>query len=835
MNACLRLSLLTCLLFFAAAHAKAQLTAFPTAEGAGKFVRGGRGTPAVAPTVLEVTTLDDNAASANTPGTLRYACTRSGFNNRIIVFRVSGTIRLYAPLTLNRANTTLAGQTAPGEGICIADHPVRVSANNIIIRYLRFRLGDRYQAATLGNDDALSGTGVRNLIIDHCSISWSNDEACTFYSGDSITLQWNIVSEPLDYSFHDEGSGIQNHGYGGIWGGRRASFHHNLIAHCRGRMPRFDGIRNISGDTGDFRNNVIYNWASYNTNGGEGGTYNIVGNYYKWGPSTPNNSTAGINRRSMILHPFRQASPPIPYGRYYLEGNYSDNSTAVSASNWRGAAFESGSLADSAGSKVTEPFRHVPIRTQTAEAAYRDVLQFAGCSLPARDTLDARIVQDVINRTGRLIDVQGGFPRGTPFSVSQQAWPALQPGTRQTDTDRDGMPDNWELARGLNPLSAADLNGYISSSGYSNIENYLNGDTLAAVGRNNRCLDAGILESTGSQQWIWWRDKTYSDCFSEVYTASTDSSQVVAALRDDAAYGNLGLAFYSTDQVRIHPVTGRAYLGRNVTLTAENPLSGPLRLRIFFTRAQFDQLKAADPSLQTPADLVLMRTDQSLCPESLSGPYTVLEPFSHAVFGTYANGYYLEFETAATGTFFVGGKISFPVPLRLIDFGVSAANRTALLTWETAQETGNAGFVIERSENGIRYTSLGTVRARGRAGRYQFTDPALPDVPLVYYRLRVQDTDGRYFYSPVKYLRNISGLLQLQPNPVNDQVLVRFPPTAEQALITVHTADGSTVLQQPVPAGAVSVLIPTGSLARGVYLLRFAGGGNVAVLKLIKN
>ena len=163
---------------------KAQLLAFPTAEGAGKFVTGGRGNIAVAPTVLIVSSLTDNSAAANTPGTFRYACTKSGFAQRIIVFRISGTIHLYAPLTLNRANTTIAGQTAPGEGICIADHPVKVSANNIIIRYMRFRLGDKNQAATLGNDDALDGVGVQKVIIDHCSTSWSNDEACTFYGGD---------------------------------------------------------------------------------------------------------------------------------------------------------------------------------------------------------------------------------------------------------------------------------------------------------------------------------------------------------------------------------------------------------------------------------------------------------------------------------------------------------------------------------------------------------------------------------------------------------------------------------------------------------------------------
>jgi len=822
-------------LLFSCNVLQAQLTAFPGAEGAGKFVRGGRGTLSVAPTVLEVTTLDDNSSSANTPGTLRYACTRSGFANRIIVFRVSGTIRLFAPLTLNRANTTIAGQTAPGEGICIADHPVRVSANNIIIRYLRFRLGDRNQAATNGNDDAISGTGVRNLIIDHCSVSWSNDEAFTFYSGDSTTLQWNLISEPLDYSFHDEGDGIQNHGYGGIWGGRRASFHHNLIAHCRGRMPRFDGIRNISTDTGDFRNNVIYNWASYNTNGGEGGTYNIVGNYYKWGPSTPNNSTAGVNRRSMILHPFEQSSPPLPYGRFFLDGNFSDNSTLVSAFNWRGVAFEGGSLADSATQRVQQPFRHVPVNTQSAQDAYRDVLLLAGCSLPNRDTLDARIVRDVENRTGRLIDVQGGYPRGTPFSVSQNAWPALAQGTRQTDSDQDGMPDNWELARGLNPQLASDRNGYISTSGYSNLENYINGDTIAAAGRNNECMNAKSLFCNGSDTWRWARDSSFYYYLSESYTCAADSNHVVAGVLDDVPYGRISVSFYTTSQTRIHPVTGRAYLGRNITLAPANSLAQPMIVRFYFTSAQFNALRAADASIQSPADLVVMRSPDLNCPDALPATFTVIEPFDRGVFGTYSNGYYVEFETEAGGSFFIGGSLSFPVPLRLLDFRATSRGRTAELSWTTGHETGQSRFILERSLTGIRFTPLATLYSRGTEGThtYQYTDE-LPAGPVTYYRLRVQDADGSYFYSPVRIIRNITGLVQIQPNPVSDQLRVQFPPATGGTWLQVFGTDGRLYIRRSVPAGALSMVLSVKDLPKGAYLLRIDNGNQQAARSFIK-
>ena len=268
----------------------AQLLSFPTAEGAGRYVSGGRGSLIAAPKVFEVTSLVDNASSATTPGTLRYACTNNSpaAPNRVIVFRVAGTIHLYATLNLTRANTTIAGQTAPGGGITIADYPVYLGANNIMVRYVRFRLGDKNQPASLGNDDAFgnNGSSRQKIMVDHCSFSWSNDEALSIYSGDSLTIQWCFIAEPLDSSYHDEGSGVENHAFGGIQSGIHATLHHNLYAHCKGRMPRFDGLRNAPADTTDFRNNVIYNWSDYNTNGGEGGTYNVVNNYYKYGLNT---------------------------------------------------------------------------------------------------------------------------------------------------------------------------------------------------------------------------------------------------------------------------------------------------------------------------------------------------------------------------------------------------------------------------------------------------------------------------------------------------------------------------------------------------------------------
>jgi len=466
-----------------------RLVAFPGAEGAGKYTSGGRGTPSAPTVVYEVTSLADGA---NTPGTLRYALRQpaSVAPSRTIVFRVCGTIHLLTNLSIP-ANTTVAGQTAPGEGICLADRPVTVNGNNVIVRFVRFRMGDRYQNQGMvdgaGSDDAFGGRFNVKTMVDHCTMSWSTDEACSFYQGDSTTLQWNIISEPLNYSYHFEAgdTDFEHHGYGGIWGGRHATFHHNLIAHCKGRNPRFSGSGGytpaVAGtENADFRNNVIYDWGTYSTNGGEGGNYNLVNNYYKWGQATSTGSTSGVPVKNMIMNPSRTTSAPLlPYPQLFLSGNYVDGSPSTTAQNWRGIAPAGGTRTDTAQMKVTTPFNIMPLPTETAQAAYASVLAQAGCVLPARDVLDQRIVNDVRNRTGNLIDVQGGFPaHTTPYSTSQVAWPVLTCGAAPADSDHDGMPDAWEASHGLNPSNAADRAG-IGVGGYTNLEIYLN--SVAAV------------------------------------------------------------------------------------------------------------------------------------------------------------------------------------------------------------------------------------------------------------------------------------------------------------------------------------------------------------------
>ena len=462
------------LLLLGSWSARAQgVVAFPGAEGAGRFTSGGRGTAAVPSTVFEVTNLSDDGK----PGSLRYALDQPA-GARTVVFRVSGTIHLAAPLEVKKPNTTIAGQTAPGDGICLADYPVSVKADNVIVRFVRFRMGDKNQNKGFvdgaGGDDAFGGLRNRHLIVDHCSMSWSTDEVLSVYEGDSTTLQWNLIAEPLNYSYHFEqgDTDFERHGFGGIWGGQHASFHHNLFAHCKNRTPRFNGSRYthpVGYENCDFSNNVIYDWGENNVYAGEGGNYNIVNNYYKPGPST------NPKARAQVLNPYKidKEQGRLPYGKFYLTGNYVDGAPGVTARNWRGVVMNGGTAADTAQAKATKPFALGPVVLQPVQAAYEAVLAGVGATRPRRDTLDQRIVREVRAGTGTIIDVQGHYPHGTSYSVSQRAWPVLKSAPAPADTDHDGMPDAWETAHGLNPNNPADR-ALKAATGYTHLERYLN-------------------------------------------------------------------------------------------------------------------------------------------------------------------------------------------------------------------------------------------------------------------------------------------------------------------------------------------------------------------------
>ena len=414
-----------------------RVPAFPGAEGVGKWATGGRGGD-----VYIVTNLDDSG-----PGSLREAIEASG--PRTVVFEVSGTINLESDLAITNSDITIAGQTAPGDGICLKGATFRVGGfnktrnklENVIIRYIRSRPG-----SAAGGIDALSVYEGNHVIVDHCSLSWSEDETLSVSVNPkltplkNITIQWCIASESVGGS----------HGYATLTRshhGSQISYHHNLLAHHLSRVPRPGnyeaGNTDPEGMLLDFRNNVIYNWgnnfAGYNSDDDEVSRYNVVNNYY----------VKGVNSGGGIVFDERSSG-----GKSWFAGNYYQHS--LPADPW--------SLVSGANKNGSEFVLDEPIPAEAAPDSYTNVLAHAGASF-VRDAVDTRIVSDVVNTNGSIISNEG----------SVGGWPTLNSIDPPDDTDRDGMPDAWETANGFNPNDPSDRNGDANTNGYSNLEEYING------------------------------------------------------------------------------------------------------------------------------------------------------------------------------------------------------------------------------------------------------------------------------------------------------------------------------------------------------------------------
>jgi pectate lyase len=423
--------------------------AFPGAEGGGAFSVGGRGGR-----VIEVTNLADSG-----PGSLRAAVEAAG--PRIVVFRVSGLIDLRSDLVVSNSKLTIAGQTAPGDGICLKRHSLKViGADEVVIRYLRVRPG-----AESGQPlDGIEVRDSRNVILDHCSVGWSIDEAVNTWHGvKNITVQWCLIAEPLNRSVHPKGA----HGYGASLGAENGSYHHNLFAHATARNPSVAGNHQHKTVNMDFRCSVIYNWQ-HRTCDGKPVSINFVNNYLKPGPATQ----PDVRRRIVRIDDTQSA-----YGypsHWFVDGNFIEGAPEISADNWRGGVeYDKGKTSETseASNRRREPFPVAAVTTQSATEAYALVLAQAGATLPRRDRVDARIVADVA--AGKA-----SVGNGIIDSTDQVGgWPEYRSILPPVDTDRDGMPDAWERAQGqgFDINDPADGPRDPDKDGYTNLEEYLNG------------------------------------------------------------------------------------------------------------------------------------------------------------------------------------------------------------------------------------------------------------------------------------------------------------------------------------------------------------------------
>ena len=508
-----------------------DVPAFPGAEGHGRYATtGGRGGK-----VYHVTNLNDSGT-----GSLRWALSQAG--PRTIVFDVSGYIDLKSNLAIT-SNTTIAGQTAPGCGITLRYYTIELTkCDNVIIRFIRFR---RSQVKNVNDGaDATWGRYRKNIILDHCSFSWSIDEVASFYDNRNFTMQWCNVTEALANPGHSKGA----HSYGGIWGGKEASFHHNFIAHVQNRAPRFNGARYewkgydqtrypnaIQAEIVDFRNCVMYNWGNGNgCYGGPGGGYiNMVNNYYKAGPGTK--SKTRVTQVSVADNSNGGDTPHMGYAsRYYINGNYVTAASTPENYDWKGVIYDNG-LSTINGEKyikdadhlygeeqtyvkdadgvdcirlrIDEPVATGDVTTHSAKEAFEKVLAYCGASL-YRDDVDARLVEEAktgtttytgaIAKTAGILDVIND-PAAATADEQTASYPELVNEARPDgyDSDKDGMPDEWEMLNGLDPNDASDAITYTLDTErgwYTNLEVYLNSVVQHIVQAQNSDAESAVDE-----------------------------------------------------------------------------------------------------------------------------------------------------------------------------------------------------------------------------------------------------------------------------------------------------------------------------------------------------
>ncbi|HKO81082.1 MAG TPA: hypothetical protein VJU78_11840 [Chitinophagaceae bacterium] len=456
---------------------QADIPAFPGAEGGGKYSFGGRGGK-----VIVVTNLNDDG-----PGSFRWACEQGGA--RIVVFNVAGIIRIKTPVIIRAPYITIAGQTAPGDGVCIAGESVWINTHDVIIRYMRFRRGETWVGR---RDDAIGGNPVGNIMIDHVSATWGLDENMSMYrhmyndSTGSIEQKLGTVNITIQNSIFGEALDTWNHAFGSTLGGENCTFMRNLWANNAGRNPSigWHGIFN-------FVNNVVFNWVHRSIDGGDyRAQYNIINNYFQPGPATPKNN---VGHRILKPESGRSKLKYHVYGRAYVNGNIMEGYPEITKNNWNGGV-QVEELADAGeymeDMKWNKPLPMPALTIIDAAGAKQYVLANAGATLPKRDAVDTRITEQV--RTGKIAYKEGvklpetqfkhrrlpidSYKIGIITDPAQVGGYPVYKGTPYKDSDNDGIADDWEKKNGLNPDNANDASQVAAKSktGYSNIEEYLN-------------------------------------------------------------------------------------------------------------------------------------------------------------------------------------------------------------------------------------------------------------------------------------------------------------------------------------------------------------------------
>jgi len=458
---------------------QAEIPSFPGAEGGGGYSFGGRGGK-----VIVVTSLEDSG-----PGTLREACEQGGA--RIIVFNVAGIIHLKSPLIIRAPYVTIAGQTAPGDGVCVAGETLWVNTHDVVVRHMRFRRGETWVGR---RDDSFGGNPVGNIMIDHCSTSWGLDENISFYRhmfnpGDgSKELKLGTVNVTIQNTISSQALDTYNHSFGSTLGGENCTFMRNLWANNAGRNPSigWNGVFN-------FVNNVIYNWVHRTVDGGDyTALYNIINNYYKPGPLTPKDAPVG--HRILKPESGRSKLGYYVFGRVYANGNIMEGYPEITKDNWAGGIQvqdQRNTDGYTANMKWNKPFPiENPFPIMSAQEAYNFVMDNVGATFPKRDIVDQRVVEQV--KTGKVYydkkadDIEfyqfqyrrlpkDSYKHGIITDVRQVGGYPEYKGTPYKDTDGDGMPDAWEIKYGLNPNDPSDANGDLNGDGYTNIEKYING------------------------------------------------------------------------------------------------------------------------------------------------------------------------------------------------------------------------------------------------------------------------------------------------------------------------------------------------------------------------